>query len=289
MNTATIIRTAILIAWAAAMGVLLRFEAYPEWFTHTIPGYKGLIADSLLARESWSRIRIGDTPVGYSHTSLGINDDTPGQHLEINNRVHLRVLLFGEPRNLFAQTLVTLDRDFDLVSFAASASAGEFAVQASGERRQGRLFEVTITTGGARTVRTVEIPPETFFYSPGQELALRSLRPGGRLSLRTINPMTLQPSTVIIEAIARETIQHDGTATASMRLRSTWQGVAFDSWVNDEGIVLRQETPQGWIIEACSAEDALDAVSGEHPPPDLFAGGGGSFFNLLMGKANTTP
>ncbi len=289
MNTATLIRTGILIAWTAAMGVLLRFEAYPEWFTHTIPGYKGLIADSLLARESWSRIRIGDAPAGYSHTSLGINDETPGQPLEINNRINLRIQLFGQPRSLFAQTLVTLDRDFALLSFSASASAGEFAVQASGQRRQDRLFDVTITAGGAQTLHTITIPPETSLYSPGQELALRSLRPGGRLSLRTLNPMTLQSATVLIEAIARETILIGGKATASMRLRSTWQGVSFDSWVSDEGLVLRQETPQGWIIEACSAEDALDAVSPGRAPPALFADGGGALFNLLMGRGSTTP
>lgn len=288
VKPANIIRTALVMLWIASMGVLLRFEAYPEWFTRTIPGYKGLIADTLLTRESWSRILIGGVPAGYSQTTLGVNDETPGNLLEISNRTHLRILLFGQPRRFFAQTLVALDRDFGLVSFEAAVSAGDMEIRADGRRLQGRLFEITVTTGGASTVRTLEIPPDAFLYSPVQELALRTLRPGNRLSLKTLNPLTLQTSVVLIEAIARETILAGGKDTEVVRLRSTWQGMTFDSWVNADGQVLRQETPQGWIIEACTSAEALAAVSGGHPPPALFsAAGGGFLLNLLTGKAGT--
>lgn len=288
MNTANAIRTAIVVLWLAAMGVLLRFEAYPEWFTRTIPGYKGLIADTLLTRESWSRILIGGIPAGYSQTTLGINDETPENLLEISNRTHLRILLFGEPRRFSAQTLVALDRDFGLVSFETSIAAGDLDIRAAGHRLQGRLFEITVTAGGTPAVRTIEIPPDAFLYSPVQELALRRLRPGSRLSLKTLNPLTLQTATVLIEAVAREPILIGGKRTDAVRLRSTWQGMTFDSWVNADGQVLRQETPQGWLIEACTSAEALEAVSGGHPPPALFnAAGGGFLLNLLTGKTGT--
>lgn len=284
VNATNAIRSAIVILWVAAMGALLRFEAYPQWFTRTIPGYKGLIADTLLTRESWSRILIGGVPAGYSHTILGINDETPENLLEINNRVHLRILLFGDTRRFFTQTLIALDRDFGLASFEATVSTGDLTVQAKGHRVQSRRFEITLTTGDMQTVRTIEIPSDTFLYSPVQELALRSLRPGSRLSLHTINPLTFQTSTVLIEAIAEETILISGEPLEAVRLRSTWQGMALDSWVNADGLVLRQETPLGWIIEACTAAEALAAVSGEHSPPPLFGGNGGHLMNLLTGK-----
>lgn len=73
----------------------------------------------------------------------------------------------------------------------------------------------------------------------------------------------------------------------AVRLRSTWQGMTFDSWVNADGQVLRQETPQGWIIEACTASEALASISDEHSPPPLFGGSGGHLMNLLTGKWGT--
>ncbi len=275
------------------MGMLLRYEAYPQWFTRTIPGYRGLISDTLLARESWSRILIGGIPAGYHHTSLGINDDTPMNLLEINSRVHLRVRLLGESRRVFSQTLVALDRDFELYSFDASVSAGDLSVRAEGTRGKDGRFEIAVTTGGTRTVRTVEIPPGTFLYSPVQELALRNLRTGSRLSLRTINPLTLQATTVMVESLGRERLpgSPDVAPVDAMRIRSSWQGLHFDSWVGEDGVVLRQETPMGWIIEACTAAEALDAVSSASELPDLFGTvtGGRYLLNLLMGQENTAP
>ncbi len=285
MHTNRRIRISIVLLWMASMGILLRFESYPHWFTRTIPGYRGLISDTLLARESWSRILIGGVPAGYSHTSLGINDETPGNLLEINNRVHLRIRLFGEIRRLFAQTLVALDRDFELYSFEASIAVGDITALASGRRIRSGVFEMTLRAGDTETVRTLEIPADSFMYSPVQELALRHLRPGGRLALKTFNPLTMQPSTVMIEAISRETITIGGVDTDTVRLRSVWQGIAFDSWVGPEGTVLRQETPVGWLIEVCTAEEALQAVTDSNSPPAILSTGGGShLLNLLTGR-----
>ncbi len=285
-----IIRTAIAVLWIASMGALLRYEAYPEWFTRTIPGYKGLISDTLLARESWSRILIGDTPAGYSHTSLGVNDDTAGNLMEISNRLHLRVRLAGEEHRVLAQTDIALDRDFRLVTFSSAVSAGPLAVSAKGRQLPDGLFEVTLDAGGISSVRTLAIPPDTLLYSPGQELALRNLRPGTRLTLKTLNPLTLQSTAVMIEAEERGTIMLDGQTVPATRLVSSWQGISLQSWVNDDGLVVRQETPLGWIIEACTPEAALASISPDSPPPALFGDKGGTApFNLLFGKALVNP
>ena len=151
------IRAGIVILWLATMGALLRYEAYPEWFTRTIPGYKGLIADTLLARESWSRILIGGVPAGYSHTTLGVNDDTAENLLEISNRLHLRVRLAGESRRVLSHTDIALDRELRLFSFATSVSADPLTVRAKGHRLPDGRFEVTLNAGGALSVRTIEI------------------------------------------------------------------------------------------------------------------------------------
>jgi len=268
------------------MAALLRYEAYPEWFTRTVPGYKGLISDTLLARETWSRLLINNTPAGYSHTTLSVNDDTPVNQLEISNRLHLRFRLGGEERRILSQTDIALNRDLRLVRFSTSVSTGPLGVSARGHQRPDGLFEVTLDAGGVQSVRTIAIPPDTLLYSPSQELALRNLRPGTRLTLKTLNPLTLQATVIMLEAVARETITINNETLSVTRLVTSWQGISLQSWVNDDGLVVRQETPLGWIIEACSPEAALAAVSPLHPPPALFSEKNGkSPLNLLIGKA----
>lgn len=287
MRIAASTRICIVILWVVTMSALLRYEAYPEWFTRTIPGYRGLISGTLLARESWSRILIEGTPAGYSHTSLGVNDKTTENLLEINNRMHLRIRLGGEERRIHAQTDVALDRERQLVSFSSTVSAGQLAMAAKGRKLADGQFEVTLDTGDASSVRTIAIPPDTLLYAPGQELALRTLKPGNRLTLKTLNPLTLQATAVMIEAVARETLVIDGERLPVTRLVTTWQGIALQSWVDDDGRVVRQETPLGWMIETCTQEAAIAAVSTDQLPPPLFGDRRGiSPFNLLFRKAH---
>ncbi len=286
MKSIGIIRPVIVLLWLITMGVLLRYEAYPHWFTRTVPGYRGIVSDTLLARESWARILIEGEPAGYSHSSLGINDETPENLMEINNRVHLRIRILGQIRRVFAQTLVALNRDFELESFEMSITAGELTAQATGRRLQRGVFELSLQTGDRQMLRTVEIPPDTLVYSPLQELALRQLRPGGKLTLKTFNPLTQQASRIMIEAVGREPVNIGGTVTETIRLRSEWQGLSFDSWMTADGTLVRQETPIGWVMEACSAEEALASVNTSENPPAVFGISGGFFLNLLTGRRN---
>ena len=267
------------------MGLLLRFEAFPEWFTRTIPGYRGVFAESLLARQSWARILIAGRPAGYIHTSLGVDDEARDHHLEINSRLHLRVALPGLAQRVLANTTVKLDRDYQLAGFSTAVTAGEITLRADGLHTGKRQFEITTVVGGRSTTRTVGIPREVLIYSPVQELALRNLRDGNRLALLTLNPLTLRQDTVLITSLGRESISIGGRDVAATRLRTSWQGVDLDSWVDADGALLRQETPLGWIIETCSADEALAAVAADTEPPPLFASPlGHAFWNLLTPK-----
>jgi hypothetical protein len=52
--------------------------------------------------------------------------------------------------------------------------------------------------------------------------------------------------------------------------------------MDKNGTVLRQETPMGWTIESCSAEEALASINPDTPPPDLAAGKGGTMLMKMI-------
>ncbi len=290
MRYKNVFRALIVSAWVLSMGLVLRFEVAPAWFTGTIPGYRGMLSDSLLARESWSRLLIDGIPAGYSHTLLAVDDETPGHFLELINHVHLRFSLFGQPQRLEARTAVRLDHDYHPASFDTYVSAGDFSIHASGRRLEHRRFEMTAQIGETITVQIIDIPRETLIYSPIQELAMRNLRPGDRFAIKTFNPLTLQPVTLIVRALGREIITVGGETVEALRLTTAWQGLELQSWVDTQGSLLRQETPLGWVVESCTSAEALATVADSSPPPPLFGTlGTHTLLHLFPGPWRITP
>ena len=59
------------------------------------------------------------------------------------------------------------------------------------------------------------------------------------------------------------------------RLEMDYQGAKIRSWLDDSGLMVKQETPFGWTMETCTASEAFDAVSPRKgDAPDLLQIGG---------------
>ncbi len=275
------IRFLITSAWVAMVFCLLRFEAYPEWFTHSLPGYRGILSRNVLVRDSWSRIMIGEQPAGYAYTSIDIDEASAEKFILVDNRTHLRLMLLGSAQNIHLQTSLRLDELHELDTFSLRVSSRLQTFTVEGARLARERYRVTTTIGGHTQTTEVSIPKDVVLYSPVTEMSVRALRPGQSLIIKTLDPLTMATARIAVTAEAVETVTAAGVTSKATRLRSDYRGIELLSWVDADGVVLRQETPMGWTIEACTAEQALAAVSGATPPPDVFTGGG--ILRLLMG------
>ncbi|MCD4741188.1 MAG: hypothetical protein K8R67_01725, partial [Desulfobacteraceae bacterium] len=72
-----LIRIVLFIFWLSLLGWLVRYEAYPEFFTHKLDGYKSIISKDVLLIDSWMRILVNDSPVGYSYTKMEVEKTDP--------------------------------------------------------------------------------------------------------------------------------------------------------------------------------------------------------------------
>ncbi len=282
------IRVIIVFIWMITAGFYIRYEAYPVWFTRTLPGYRGLLPDELLTRESWKIIRINEQPAGYVHTIFTMDDDAPDPVLEITTRMQMRVSILQSVQTINVFSEIFLDQDYLPQRFTLSTSAGDFALRVQGEHTGDRQFTVTTTSGTSTTTRIITLPRDIVFYSPVYELAIQQLRPGRSLSIRTLDPLTLQTTTLMVTAGTREMIELDGRQVRALPLETHWQGLILRSWINDAGLVLRQETPFGWTMETAQPEQAVEAVSNTQPAPPLLPGVAGiSLLQTLIGARTT--
>jgi hypothetical protein len=277
-----IIRGGIITFWLAAMFLLARYEAFPEWFTHSLHGYRSVISENVLIQDSWSRIIINGVPAGYSHTGMNLKDEDSSQDMEINNRTLLKISVMGQPVSINVNTTLLLDPNYDLINFVSSVSGKDISLKVTGTHEDGRDYKITTLFGATTTTRLIKIPKDVMLYSPMNSLALRRLRPGQSISIKTMDPISMTPAHIITKAVKRESIAFNGEDVEAILLVSTYQGMQLRSWMDKEGTVLRQETPMGWVIESCTAEEALASMSSDTVPPDLTTGKGGAMLMKMM-------
>lgn len=277
----TAVRITITLVWLVCMLLLLRFEAYPELFTQTLRGYSGVLDETILMREAWSRILVNEIPAGYSHTSMNVSDENEA-NIEIHNRTLMKAAVAGQPFKINIHATLTLDPDYDLLQFDSAVAAQGMSFRVTGKRTTPGVYAITTFTGELSTKRTIEIPRDVVLYSPMSLLALRKLKLGQELTIKTLDPISMTSTHVLVKAVKHETVTIDSKEREATLLLSNYHGIQLKSWIDQNGAILRQETPLGWVIETCSSETALDAAAGDTSPPELLSLGTGTALMKLL-------
>ena len=282
------IRCAITAIWLLTFGWLLRFEAFPEYFTHTLSGYKGLLSNDVLIQDSWMKITFSGAPIGYSHTTVETQEDHPLAFYRVLNRSYMRLTVMGIAQPIYVDTEAQVDISQTLQGFNFAMSSRSHKVNIEARRRTGDTFDVKITTGHTVQHTQVEVPPDVVLYSPMTEMGLRRLKPGQALTIRTLDPASLSPVNLNVKAIRRETLRVGENDYETTLLEMAYQGATIKSWLDDKGVMVRQETPFGWTMETCSATEAFDAVSHKESAPDILAALAVRCHGVISDPRNTT-
>ncbi len=267
-----VLRTVVLAAWLVMMLWVVRYEAFPEFFTQTLPGYQGLIGGDVVLKESWMRLVFNGQPIGYSHTSIETRENHPSKYYHVSSRVRMKLRLMGEPQKIDVDTTVNLDVMQRLQDFRFELRSPGYSMQLRAIRAGEREFTLVTTTGTSRQQRTIEIPDDVVLHSPMTEMALKNLQPGQQMIVKTLDPASLSTARVVVRALRNETldiagVQHDATV-----LSSGYQGMNILSWIDAEGTALRQETPFGWNMERCSIHEAFEALAAAGRSEDVLKG-----------------
>ena len=260
---------AIVAAWLVATGWLVFTEVLPGTFSRVSRGYHSLMRGDLLVSDNWMKISLGDQHIGYSHTSIESDKENALHQHHVLNETELSITLLGEPREVSVTARASLDALYHLQSFTFDMSSDDYRMRIRGERRSGETFEMMVHTAGNTSSRRVEIPDDAVVYSPMMELAMKQLKPGRQKRLKTFNPLTMETEEIIVKALHYEEIQSLGETVRATVLGADYQGMKFQTWIDSNGRILKQETPFGWRLEVCEAADALAVRQGVGASEDL--------------------
>ncbi len=274
IRAATLIRVvAVALFWLAMTGWLIRFEACPETFTGRFEGYTDLFKSGVLVRSSWMRILANGAPIGYSHTEIDVDEAAPSDHYRIDSEMELELNILAQRQRVYTHLLVSLDVLSRLQKFTFTLNSASYSTEILGVRKQGDQFTISIKAGGKVRQLALTIPDDVILYSPMLEQALGSLKPGESRIYKTLDPASLAVADIRIRADRLETLTLRGREESATVLAADYQGMTIWTWVNKEGEVLRQETPLGWVVEACDPAEAVSYKSAARkgPQPEMLA------------------
>ena len=249
--------TAIIIFWLVMTGWLVRYEAFPEWFSTPSYGYQALLKDGPFVVDSWMQVLFKETPIGYSHTWVDTSVESPDESYAMNNITFLNLKIMGVSQWVKVSAGATLDARYRLQKFFAVMNAATYSTRLDGVRAGPGKFNARVFTAGTERSFSLDIPDDAILYSPMTEMAMRRLQPGQSLQLKAFDPLSMTTSDIRVKALRKEMFHQDGREQEATVLNMSYQGLETLSWIDGNGRILRQETPFGWTLQACTPEQAL--------------------------------
>lgn len=234
-----IVNLLILIAWGGAVFFLMKREGLLP--TADEPPPFNLRMPAEIEIDSWRSIYVDGRWIGYVHVLYG-----PGEGgFTSTSLSFLRFALFGQTRELVIESRQLLDGNHRLLEFETVIS-GIAGITVKG-RRTDKGLQATLAYGDVTVEKFLELD-DAVFLDRGILQVYRGtdLSPGDTRSLRVLNPMTLQPETVTLRVRGRE--------QDLLVMETHLAGMTATSWIDDKGLVVREETASGWAIVAESRE-----------------------------------
>jgi hypothetical protein len=250
----------LLGVWLGCMGWLIRYEAFPHWFEDTVRGYRTLTRDMPAVRDSWMKIYSGDVHVGYANSTVELEEVDGREDLILQSQFQIMVAMPDGVYPLRVASSVHIQNQHQLSHFNVQFHFYRIQGTVKGQRAEGDQFDVELSAGNAQMRRRLTIPPDVVLNSPFAEAAMRNLRPGQQLRMRTLDPMSLSGETreVVLRGVGWETIElRNGNTFDARRLTMSMGDVELNVWVNEHGMVLKQETPFGLTMEVGEVSEAI--------------------------------
>lgn len=261
----------IILFWLGMTGWLVRYEAFPQWFTHTFGGYRAMFQGRPFILDSWMQITFENQPIGYSHTWIDSDIESETESHTIRNKTVLNINVMGEDQSMTVFADIALDAEYQVRTFSTILHSRAYKTQINGKRVSEGMFDVTIQTPAGTHTTSLPLPDDVMIYSPMTEMAVSRLKPGETMRFRVLDPVSMSVSEITTESIRREQLHHEGRDIETTVLKVTYMGLEMLSWIDHGGRVIRHETPFGWVMTERSSGRILTMPSSSFHAGDMLS------------------
>jgi hypothetical protein len=251
-----LVRSAIVLVWIGMVG----WQARDVYFQPELARLADA-ARSLAPGVSFYTLQMGNRTVGQATSRL----DTLPDGFELEDVMNLELPALGQTGTAVARTLVKLSPSLVMESFTFTldSEVGRFA--ASGVLRPDTTLDVTIRSAGSEQNLSFRLPQPPIMSSvvPIRVAMGGGLEVGETIRLPVFDPTSLSTRTVEVRVLDFDTLfvtdsaaigasgRWAGARTDSVpawKIAEVFGGLQVESWVDEDGRILRASSPLGFSM-----------------------------------------
>jgi hypothetical protein len=244
--TKIIIHIVIIISWLGVMFLLVEKEGLIRIQTGEASFRTFIPKDIKL--DVWKGIYINDQWIGYVHTLLNRDQTSNSSGYVLHSFSFLRFKMFNKLSGMAINALQYLDSEFRLIAFNARI-AGMANMVIRG-KRLGKKVVVSIHHNRNTYTRTFEVGDELFLDQSILSIYRgKGLKVGDSYKLTILNPLTANTDQIEATVVRKD--------KENFIMETKFGSLTSRAWIDENGLVIREETPNGWVMKV-ESEDQID-------------------------------
>ncbi|MBI5559062.1 MAG: transglutaminase domain-containing protein [Deltaproteobacteria bacterium] len=235
-------KIAVLLLWAVLFGVLLQ----RDYFVNRL----ALHEDAALAKarqESFAGVYFKEERIGYVKTILLRQDDGL---VKLSQTAFLNLMVLQKNYPVRMEVEAHLSTGYALRDFDFSMSSPFYTMQARG-KVSGRKIDFILETGKETITDSIMLDSPPFLSLNQRDYLLRqNLQPGDKVKIAYFDPLSLSGKDTLIEYRGLEKTLINGRIFLLHHFEENFQGIRINSWIDEEGKVIKEESPAGFVFLA---------------------------------------
>jgi hypothetical protein len=249
-----IFKCAVFIIWLILFSLLLQ----RDYFIKPLDSREA-IALERDARTEFQGIYFKNSKIGYVETQYLPGDET----IQIEQKAFMRLNISGDTHPIDLRLSATLNQDNTLKLFDFDFSSLFYQMKAHG-LVEGSRVSFTLDTGNSTIQDHLELKsPPLLSTSRRYYLLHEGIKEGDKIRIPWFDPVSLSSKTSTIEYRGKEQILIHDRVYLLHRFIEHFSGTRVNSWLDDTGNVIKEESPAGFVFiqEPEFKAKALDNVS----------------------------
>ncbi len=238
----TIFKIIIVMIWVLLFGMLLQ----RDYFIKTLDTREAQVLKRD-REESFSGVYFKKDRIGYVKTRLFKAGDDSFQLLQ---EAYLALNIMEQNHPVRLQVNARLDKTMLLQSFDFELSSPFYSMTAEGEV-DGSTVNFTLTTGKELIKDSIKLANPPFLSTNRRSYLLKQdLEPGDKLRIPYFDPISLSGKDTVLEYKGYDKILIKGRIHRLHHFTESFSGMKINSWLDDSGKVIKEESPAGFIFIA---------------------------------------
>ena len=256
-----LLRTAIVVVWTILFALLLERDILID----PVSTSSESLALKQAEGEEYHGIYHRDKKIGFAVSRF--DKDGEGR-LRLRQQATMRLTLGGAEHPLSLDLEATVNDDNTLHDFAFALQSPFYRMKAQGEVR-GSQVSYRLENGATVITDTIIFPAPPLLATPRRAyLITNRMEPGEKRRIPWFDPVSLTKKESTLEYRGLESVFINQRVQKLHHFVESFSGARVSMWLNDEGTVVKEESPAGFIFEK---EPKFKAMAMDGAAPDLLA------------------